>query len=65
MKRCSQCIYLRYDYTLEKVFKCRLQDKHFDNPKMHGMCCKHYKNKIIMGGINCETDGQDAGNGNC
>lgn len=58
MKRCDDCEYRISDYTLEKMFKCRLQDKHFDNPKLHGMFCKKYRRG------NDETDGQDTKNGN-
>ena len=58
MKKCDDCEYRIRDYTLEKMFKCRLQDKHFDNPSIHGMLCKKYRRKED------ETDGRDTKDGN-
>ena len=58
MKKCDDCEYRISDYTLKKMFKCRLQDKHFDNPSIHGMLCKKYRRKED------ETNGQDTKDGN-
>jgi len=47
MKNCYKCARLKNNYE-GKLFRCgRNCEKTFDNPKLHGWCCKHYANKVV------------------
>ena len=47
MKNCNNCARLKFNYD-GKIFRCgRNCEKTFDNPKMHGLFCKHYAKGVI------------------
>lgn len=47
MKNCNKCARLKYNYE-GKLFRCgRNADKTFNEPKLHGMLCKHYASEVI------------------
>lgn len=51
MKNCSNCIYRKFNFVDDfenKIFMCdRNRHKKFNYPKLHGLICRHYAQKVI------------------
>lgn len=47
MKSCNNCVWKTSDITVEKLFQCKIKNKHFDYPQLHGMFCSRHTTKIV------------------